>query len=118
MPHIELRVDFKTGKGITVTIQEHNGARSKRVENLVRVFDLETRWADWLPHFITTRIQVMRARTPTTQTDIRRFLQDDFENNQDPYRLTQNQCFVFASFLQCVLNDPQEFESFCAVFGL
>lgn len=116
--HIKLYIDSQTGKGVKAVIREQDGTRSKRINNLVRVFDLETRWADWFEAFINSRIPVIRAHSITTQEGVREFLQNDFDNNQDPYRLTQDKCFVYASFLQYVLENQQEFDSLCASFGL
>jgi hypothetical protein len=115
--HIQLSIRPDAGIGIQVTLQEQDGIRSRRIDNLVRVFDLETRWANWYEGFINTRIATMKYRSLSMPDQIREYLQIDLGDTQN-LRETQEKCFVFANFLQYVLNDQQEFESLCESFGV
>lgn len=117
--HIQLSIKFKVGKKVKVLIQEHDGTRSKRIENLVRVFDLETRWADWLEGFTNSTYEAIQTTHPTNKTKdmVRDWLLEDLKNCVR-YRSTRDKCFIYAGFLNYLLSDPQEFESFCATFGL
>ncbi len=115
--HIDLHISKSIGKGIKIAIQEHNGASSKRTNNLVRVFDLETRWADWYENYIGNRIEIMCSRLFTTQDQVHEYLQNDLIDSSI-LQAKQENCFVYAKFLQHLLNDPQEFEDLCASIGL
>jgi hypothetical protein len=115
--HIALNVHAQVGMGVKVTILEQNGTRSKRINNLVRVFDLETRWGDWFEGFIDSMIEALRQLSAATKADFKNQLQDELENSQR-YLSTRDKCFVYASFLEYVLNNQQEFDSLCAAFGI
>jgi hypothetical protein len=115
--HIKLCVDSKTGPGVKVSIKERDDSNSKRINNLVRVFDLETRWADWFMIFVASTIETLRPASPLSRPALRTLLEADLDNSQR-YSSTRDKCFVYASFLQYVLSNQQEFDSLCASFGI